>query len=122
MPHPEPVRRGDVPPLCSGVDEFAWRRWGWVRVTGKTEPIQVYEVFDAARLTDREFIATFHLALEAFGACHDFDRASGDFLSLLADSQRPGGDEPSRLYARRCEALILGGRPVGWEPVFVTHK
>ena len=40
----------------------------------------------------------------------------------LADSQRTGGDEPSRGYAHRCEALLLNGRPVGWEPVFSTHK
>ncbi len=105
--------------LCAGVDDFTWRRWGWIRVAGKSGPIQVYEAFDTSRLLEREFIATFHLALAAFEN-HDFDRARD--LFLLADSQRRVGDHPSRLYAHRCEALILGGRPVGWEPIFETHK
>jgi class 3 adenylate cyclase len=107
--------------LCAAAHhgEFAWRRWGRIRVAGKSEPIQVYEAFDPARLTDTAFIATFHIALEAYEG-HEFDRARDFFL--LADSQRPGGDEPSRDYVRRCEALLLGGRPVGWEPVFNTHK
>ncbi len=105
--------------LTANAREFAWRRWGWIRVAGKSEPISVYEAFDAARLGDREFLTSFAIALEAFER-HDFDRARD--LFVLADSQCPGGDEPSRLYAHRCESLILGGRPVGWEPVFETHK
>lgn len=105
--------------LCAGVEEFAWRRWGRIRVAGKAEPIQVYEAFDPRRLVDPAFIASFHIGLEAFER-HDFDRARD--LFRLADSQRPGGDEPSQAYARRCEALILRGRPVGWEPIFETHK
>src|SRR6185437_1121440 len=105
--------------LCADQAGFAWRRWGRIRVAGKSGPVQVYEAFDAGRLVDTAFIASFHLALEAFER-NDFDRARDFFL--MADTQRPGGDEPSRAYAHRCESLLLRGRPVGWEPVFETHK
>jgi class 3 adenylate cyclase len=107
--------------LCAGRPEVAWRRWGWVRIEGLSEPVEVFEALDSRSGcgVDTGFLATFHLALDAFEH-HDFDRARDLFLS--ASSQRPGGDPPSRLYAHRCESLLLRGRPVGWEPVFETHK
>jgi adenylate cyclase len=107
--------------LCAGRPELAWRRWGRVRIEGLSEAVEVYEAFDARHTAghDTAFLATFHAALDAFER-HDFDRARDLFLS--ADSQRPDGDSPSRLYAHRCESLLLLGRPVGWEPVFETHK
>ena len=104
--------------LC-GDDDLVWRRWGRVRVMGKSEPVEVYEAFDGLAMSDVSFIASFHLGLEAFEH-NDFDRARD--LFVLADSQRAGGDPPSRDYAHRCESLLLNGRPVGWEPVFDTHK
>jgi class 3 adenylate cyclase len=105
--------------LCADRPDLTWRRWGRVRVAGKSESVEVYEVYDAAELADPAFIATFHRALDAYER-NDFDRARD--LFLLADHQRPGGDVPSRDYAHRCEKLLLGGPPVGWEPVFDTHK
>ena len=105
--------------LCAGADEFAWRRWGRIRVAGKSDPVLVFEAFDPACLPDTAFLASFHHALDAYES-QDFDRARDFFL--LADSQRTGGDEPSRGYSQRCESLLLRGRPVGWEPVFETHK
>ena len=52
--------------LCADRADLVWRRWGWVRVLGKAEPVEVFEVFDAATLGDSTFVATFHRALEAF--------------------------------------------------------
>jgi class 3 adenylate cyclase len=105
--------------LCGDDPDFVWRRWGRIRVMGKTEPVPVYEAFDAARLADRVFITSFHQALEAF-ELGEFDKARE--LFVLSDSQRAGGDIPSQDYAHRCESLMLSGLPVGWEPVFDTHK
>ncbi|GAC1466378.1 MAG: hypothetical protein NVSMB9_06840 [Isosphaeraceae bacterium] len=105
--------------LCAGHSEFTWRRWGAIRVMGKTDPVQVYEAFDALRLGDSAFIASFHLALDAFER-QNFPEARTFFL--LADTQRPGGDLPSQGYAARCETLLRNGRPEGWEPVLETHK
>ena len=105
--------------LCAGQPDLAWRRWGRIRVAGKTAPVNVYEAFDLDEEGDPSFITTFHRALDAFER-NDFDLARDLFLQ--ADSQRPGGDEPSRLYVPRCERLLLGGAPAGWEPVLNIHK
>ena len=105
--------------LCRDRADLAWRRWGRIKVAGKSAPVDVYEAIDAAALDGSPFLATFRGALEAFER-NAFDRARD--LFLLADSQRPGGDEPSRGYALWCEKLLQGGPPVGWEPVYETHK
>jgi class 3 adenylate cyclase len=105
--------------LCAARPELVWRRWGRIRVVGKSIPIEVFEVFDAAELRDPLFVTTFHRALELFEH-NDFEPARE--LFVLADRQRPGGDEPSRYYAHWCERLVLDGPPVGWEPVLDTHK
>ncbi|WP_159452201.1 adenylate/guanylate cyclase domain-containing protein [Singulisphaera sp. GP187] len=105
--------------LCTGRSDLAWRRWGRIRVAGKAAPVNVYEAFDLDTEGDTSFISTFQRALDAFER-NDFDLARD--LFLLADSQRPGGDEPSRLYVPRCERLLLGGPPAGWEPVLNIHK
>jgi adenylate cyclase len=105
--------------LCADRTDLAWRRWGRIRVAGKAYPLNVYEAFDVAAEGDLTFIATFHRALDAFER-NDFDLARD--LFLLADTQRNGGDEPSRGYVHWCEKLLLGGPPVGWEPIFDTHK
>jgi class 3 adenylate cyclase len=105
--------------LCADRPDLAWRRWGRIRVAGKAHPVEVFEAFDAADVGEGTFIDTFHRALEVFEH-NDFDRARE--LFLLADHQRPGGDEPSRSYAHWCERLLLTGAPVGWEPVYETHK
>jgi class 3 adenylate cyclase len=106
--------------LCSAHPDLVWRRWGRIRVAGKSLPVEVFEAFDTADVGEAPmFIDTFHRALEVFEH-NDFDRAREIFL--LADHQRVGGDEPSRSYAHWCERLLLTGPPVGWEPVFETHK
>jgi class 3 adenylate cyclase len=105
--------------LCAQRPDIVWRRWGRIRVAGRDAPLTVYEAFDAGDQPDWSFVATYERALEAFER-KDFDRARE--LFLLADSQRPGGDGPSRGYAGWCESLILEGAAVGWQPVFETHK
>ncbi len=105
--------------LCDGRPDLLWRRWGRVRVVGKSAPVDVYEAFDAAEVGDPAFLDTFRRALGAFER-NDFDAARD--LFLRADSQRPGGDEPSRGYADWCERLQMDGAPAGWEPVLETHK
>jgi adenylate cyclase len=105
--------------LCASHPDLAWRRWGRIRVAGKSEPVTVFEAFGAAELGDPTFLATFARALEAFER-HNFECARD--LFQMADSQRPGGDEPSREYVQWCQDLLIDGTPVDWEPVFDTHK
>ncbi|WP_406700990.1 adenylate/guanylate cyclase domain-containing protein [Singulisphaera sp. Ch08] len=105
--------------LCADQPDICWRRWGRIRVAGKSVPVNVYEAFDTEEGEELSFLNTFHRALDAFER-NDFDLARD--LFLLTDSQRPGGDEPSRLYLPRCERLMLGGPPAGWEPVLNIYK
>src|SRR5581483_2013075 len=52
--------------LCAKRPDLVWRRWGRIRVVGRTAPIAVYEAFDADHTADWRFLATFHRALELF--------------------------------------------------------
>jgi class 3 adenylate cyclase len=105
--------------LCNSHADLTWRRWGRIRVAGKSEPVAVFEAFDTADLGDPRFINTYHRALEAFEH-NDFEPARE--LFLLAEQQRARGDRPARYFARWCDQLLLVGPPVGWEPVLDTHK
>lgn len=105
--------------LCAGHPDLIWRRWGRIRVAGKSAPVDVYEAFDSDEESETNFITTFHRALDAFER-NDFDQARDLFLQ--ADSQRPDGDEPSRLYVARCDRLLPDGPPADWEPVLNIHK
>lgn len=105
--------------LCAERTDLVWRRWGRIRVVGKSAPLNVYEAFDRADLGEALFIATFHLALEAFEA-HEFERARELFLA--ADTQRDDGDAPSQGYIKWCEKLLAEQQPVTGIPIFETHK
>ncbi len=105
--------------LCTGRKDLVWRRWGRIRVVGKSVPLSVYEVFDRDDLNDGSFIETYHLALEAFET-NEFEKARE--LFAFADSQRVGGDPPSQEYLEWSDKLLAGKQPVGWSAVFDTHK
>jgi adenylate cyclase len=105
--------------ICAAHPDLIWRRWGRIRVVGKSEPVAVFEAFDAVEIGDPLFITTYHRGLEAFER-NDFEPARA--LFLLADEQRPRGDEPSRYYAHWCQQILVAGLPAGWEPVLDTHK
>ena len=60
--------------LCASHPDLIWRRWGRIRVVGKSEPITVFEAFDAVDIGDPLFITTYHRALEAFER-NDFEPA-----------------------------------------------
>ena len=105
--------------LCRDRTDLVWRRWGKIKVAGRIAPIDVYEVFDATRVPDTAYLASFQVGLEAFER-RDFVTAYEGFS--LADSQAPDGDHPSRFYALRCEQLVLRGVREDWEPVFEAQK
>src|SRR5262249_37274343 len=94
--------------LCAGRPDIVWRRWGRIRVAGKSTPVSVYEAFDAGENGDLSFITTYHLAIAAFEAS-DFTRARALFVK--ADSERAGGDEPSQSFAQWCDKLLAAGQP-----------
>ncbi|CAN5817751.1 hypothetical protein BH23PLA1_BH23PLA1_40760 [soil metagenome] len=105
--------------LCAGRSDLIWRRWGRIRVKGKSQPMSVYEAFDAKTLGDASFLDEFHHALDAFEK-GDFQEARDRFIRT--DEIRPGGDPPSRSYISWCEELLQVGVPEDWEPVLPTRK
>ena len=48
--------------LCAPHPDLIWRRWGRIRVVGKSEPIAVFEAFDTVDIGDPLFITTYHRA------------------------------------------------------------
>lgn len=105
--------------LTRNRPDLVWRRVGKLRVPGKSRPIEVHEVFDAADIPNRQWLDVFHQALEVF------DRGlPGDAKALFekASSARPNGDETSQFYVTLCQGLIDDGIPAGWEPVIHAKK
>ncbi len=105
--------------LCAGRDGLAWRRWGRIRVKGKSQPMSVYEVFDAKAFDDPLFLDEFHQALDAFER-GEIQEARNHFAN--ADELRHGGDLPSRTYVAWCDELLQVGIPEGWEAILPTRK
>ncbi len=105
--------------LTRDRQDIVWRRFGRLRVQGKSEALDIYEAFAPERLGDRAWIDLYHAALDAFEGSR-FEEARAGFEGV--DAARPEGDPPSRRYIERCARLIEQGSPAGWEPVFQTEK
>jgi adenylate cyclase len=95
--------------LCGEMPGIAWRRWGTIRVKGKTEPQTVWEAFDTSRLSDVAFIKIYE---EARGIFEEGDLLAARPLFISADTARPDGDKPSRLHSAWCDDLIKKGAGV----------
>lgn len=105
--------------LCAGRSDLAWRRWGQIRVPGKSQPEHVYEAFDATTLTDRTFLDEFAQGLHQFEN-RNFSQAREHFVR--ADQIRDGGDRASRHYIEWCDDLLSCPLSEDWEPVLRTKK
>jgi hypothetical protein len=80
--------------------EFRVRRVGRLRVKGRTEPVEAFELLGPARQAEAPpWIAAYHQALAAMEA-GDFDTALAGFGEVNA-SRGPLGDGPSRFFAER---------------------
>jgi adenylate cyclase len=98
----------------SAREEFAFRFVDRVAVKGKHEPVRVYELLGTASVSDevRARTRTYERALELYFA-RDFAAARDVFRS------QPD-DPPSRVMARRCEAMIADPPPETWNGVYVA--
>ena len=88
-------------------DKFVWRDLDFVRVMGKTEPAQVYELIAiAGEETDKEktFLKAYHEALELYRN-QEWDKAKEAFKSAdeLEDMFPGRKTNPSRVYIPRCD-------------------
>ena len=95
-------------------DEFLLRRIGPVKVVGKSEPIEVYELLDDQPPGARDGLDDYHAAVKEFEEGW-FNEARQKFE--LALKARPG-DGPTTAYLKRIEALPPDGRqakPGPWD-------
>ena len=96
-------------------DEFVTRAIDHVRVKGKMEPVQVYEVLG---------LRGFRLsaAQESFGAGLALYRA-GEF-SKACEAFREGAayDPPSRIFLERCLHFLAKPPPAPWDGLWTSHE
>lgn len=115
------TRQFDVSMLISSMtrehlsDNFALRDVGEVTVKGRSSPVRLYEVLDAATEEDRqlkqESLDSFSRALSLFGS-GDFDEAYNSFEQILCANPVDGA---AKLYLNRCRQLQnLDGIPDGF--------
>lgn len=101
---------------------FVYRKLDKIRVVGKLQPIQIFELVDELSTISREtadFFDEFEEAMQSFEA-RDWPKALERFNALAA--KRPA-DGPSRLYVGRCEAYLQDPPPDDWDGVFnLTSK
>lgn len=104
-------------------DSFAMRRVDRVKVKGKREPVDVYEVFDAdgpaqvdaKRSTQRRFDDAFAAYMQ--GDFEDAKQALGEVLRI--NNQ----DHGAALLLERCERFLNDGKPEEWSGVVsLDHK
>jgi adenylate cyclase len=94
-------------------DAFIFREVDLVRVTGKNEPVAVYELM----LERNDLVKRFEKVLDLFRRC-EFAAASEGFARLAEES----GDYLSQLYLQRCREFLQNPPPDGWDGVYVSKS
>ena len=108
-------------------DKFVWRDLDYVRVMGKTEPAQVYELIAVAgNDTEQEktFLKAYHEALELYRN-QDWDKAIAAFKAAdeLEDMFPGRKTNPSRVYIPRCDHWKANPPGDDWDGVWtLTSK
>ncbi len=102
-------------------DCFLVRRLDRVRVVGKSEPVQLYNILDHredASAEQKKLVTVFHEALNYFER-RDWKKAMEGFYEA-ASMEKEG---PARLYIQRCERYIEKSPEASWDGVFnLTEK
>ena len=97
------------------------RRLDKVRVVGKSEPVQLYNILDFVEDSTEEqkkIVDLFHQALDCFEN-RDWKKAAEGFNEVLMLE----GDGPAPLYLKRCEQYLEKAPDAGWDGVFsLTEK
>ena len=100
-----------------GLDgSYVLRRLDRLVVTGKTQPVRVYQIFDRAGAVDSavtEKIAAFHNALAQYYR-RNFTQARDAFAALAGD------DATAKLYVERCTHYLAEPPPAKWDRAFVA--
>jgi class 3 adenylate cyclase len=99
-------------------DQFLFRNLDRVRVVGKSQPVEVYELLGPTS-HDRDAILTnlaetFDIAVAAYRR-----RAFGEAQALFRRIARDHVDDgPSAIYLSRCDAYLASPPGAGWDAVF----
>lgn len=102
-------------------DRMAFREIDSLRVLGKTEPVQVFELrgyTSEQSDQDRRLVATFEAALGRYRA-QDWDAAEAGFRECLA---LVPGDGPSQVFLERVAAFRAAPPPADWDGVWVASS
>ncbi len=108
-------------------DDFIWRDLDFVRVMGKSEPVQVYELIgEQGRVDDQtlEMLTRYNQALTLYRD-QRWDEATAAFKSSdELENMFPGRKtNPSRIYIPRCEHWKANPPGEGWDGVWtLTSK
>jgi adenylate cyclase len=108
-------------------DKFTWRDLDFVRVMGKTEPAQVYELIAVAGKEteqDKTILKAYHEALELYRS-QDWDKAKDAFkVADELEDMFPGRKtNPSRVYIPRCDHWKTNPPGDDWDGVWtLTSK
>jgi len=108
-------------------DKFTWRDLDFVRVMGKTEPAQVYELIAVAGKEteqDKTILKAYHEALELYRS-QDWDKAKDAFkVADELEDMFPGRKtNPSRVYIPRCDHWKANPPGDDWDGVWtLTSK
>ena len=108
-------------------DKFTWRDLDFVRVMGKTEPAQVYELIAVAGKEteqDKTILKAYHEALELYRN-QDWDKAKDAFKAAdeLEDMFPGRKTNPSRVYIPRCDHWKANQPGDDWDGVWtLTSK
>lgn len=98
--------------LLKDCSDFVWRRFGKITVEGKSELLDIYEVFESNDISDSKWIEQYHLALADFES-RKFSEALEGFMR--ASDLRPGGDKPSMVFSNYCRELISTPPGSDWQ-------
>ncbi|MFL3045067.1 MAG: CHASE2 domain-containing protein [Candidatus Neomarinimicrobiota bacterium] len=108
-------------------DKFIWRDLDYVRVMGKTEPAQVYELIAVKGQEteqDKTILKAYHEALELYRN-QDWDKAKDAFMAAdeLEDMFPGRKSNPSRVYIPRCDHWKANPPGDDWDGVWtLTSK
>jgi len=108
-------------------DKFTWRDLDYVRVMGKTEPAQVYELIAVTGQEteqDKTILKAYHEALELYRN-QDWDKAKDAFKAAdeLEDMFPGRKSNPSRVYIPRCDHWKANPPGDDWDGVWtLTSK
>jgi adenylate cyclase len=99
--------------------QFLCRKLDRLRVVGKTQPVEIYQLFSGYTGTaTQDLVNQFHKALGRYFASQ-FSLALQGFLEILADHP---DDKPTHIFVERCQHYLQELPPSDWKGVFIAKE